>query len=419
MKENVQKSVNKSLEIFDSFETVFLITLGRAGSSYFMSLFDSHPQVLLIPAVVKVYHLYHLTKHLPVNKTLEYLTKKTLSNLFQKKKTKEDGDFENYDISIEIFRYEFTNIWNSVPNNAKNFLYSLHYSYALSTGQNLNEKKMLFVHLHTFGEIPQYLRDYPTSKWIFLVRNPKTGFYSNFVKYGKFLGGRLGYDHAWLTPLLQWKSSKSTLILEGLGKDRFLQIKIEDLTMDLSGAMKNIVSKLSIDYASSLLCPTLGGAPYVSTSPSNEKVKGAYRGIMKKTYSEELSKYDILFLETFLKDEFQRFGYNMETSANMSKNEMLRLKFCKKNWYERFVFRVNAWEVNWAREEHEEILVNECVIPVEKFRLFKLLELTRLNMISKIILSVWFEAKSMGLNNDKKQTVRMMICERFKQKVSS
>ena len=108
--ENVQKPVNKSLIVFDYLEKVFLITLGRAGSSYFMSLFDSHPQVLLIPAVVKVYHLYHLTKHLPVNKTLEYLTKKTLSNLFQKKKTKEDGDFENYDISIEIFRYEFTNI---------------------------------------------------------------------------------------------------------------------------------------------------------------------------------------------------------------------------------------------------------------------------------------------------------------------
>ena len=274
---------------------------------------------------------------------------------------------------------------------------------------------MLFVHLHTFGEIPQYLRDYPTSKWIFLVRNPKNGFYSNFVKYRKFLGGRFGYDYAWLTPLLQWKSSKSILILEKLNKDRFLKIKSEDLSLDLRGVMKNIVSKLSIDFNPSLLSPTLGGAPYVSTSPLNKNVKGSYcSGIMKKRYNEEWSKYDILFLETFFKNEFQRFGYNLETSANMSKNEMLQLKFCKMSWFGKFIFRVNAWETSENRTEHEEALMNECVIPVEKFKLFRLLNLLRLNWVSKIILSVWFMAKSMGPVREKKQTVKRLIYEVFK-----
>ena len=412
--ENVQKPVNKSLMVFDNLEIVFLMGIWRPGTHYFMSLFDSHTQVLLIPATVKVYHIYHLTKHLPVEKTLEYLTERTLSNIFQNKKTMEDGDFRNFNISIETFCNEFINIWKSVPNNAKNFKYTLHYSYALSTGQNLNEKKCLFVHLHTFGEIPQYLRDYPTSKWFFLVRNPKNGFYSNFVKYRKFLGGRLGYDYAWLTPLLQWKNTKFLLPLERLNKDRFLQIKIEDLTLDLRGVMKNIVSKLSIDFNPLLLSPTLGGAPYVSTSPLNKKVKGSYRGIMKKRYSEELAKYDILFLETFLKNEFQRFGYNLETSANMSKNEMLQLKFCKMSWFGKFIFRVNAWETSENRTEHEEALMNECVIPVEKFKLFRLLNLLRLNWVSKIILSVWFMAKSMGPVREKKQTVKRLICEVFK-----
>ena len=412
--ENIQEPVNKSLVVFDNLEIVFLMGIWRSGTHYLMSLFDSHPQVLLIPAGVKVYRIYHFTKHLPIEKTLEYLTERTLSNIFQNKKSMEDGDFRNYNISIETFRDEFINIWKSVPSNAKNFLYTLHYSYALSTGQSVTVKKMLFVHIHTYGEIPQYLSDYPTSKWIFLVRDPTSGFYSNFVKYRKFLGGSCGYDNAWLTPFIIWKNSKSTLILERLNKDRFLKIKIEDLTLDLRGVMRNIVSKLSIDFNPSLLSPTLGGVPYVSTSPLNKKVKGSYRGIMKKTYNEELSKYDILFLETLLKNEFQRFGYNLETSANMSKNEMLKLKFCKKNWYERFIFRVNAWETSGNRTEYEEALMNECVMPVEKYKLFRLLNLLRLNWVSKIILSVWFMAKSMGPVREKKQTVKRLIYEVFK-----
>mgnify|MGYP001272365062 CR=1 FL=1 len=165
--ENVQKPVNKSLMVFDHLEKVFLVTLGRAGSSYLMSLFDSHPQVLLIPTSVKVYHIYHLTKHLPAEKTLEYLTERTLSNIFQNKKTMEDGDFRNFNISIETFRDEFINIWKSVPNNAKNFLYTLHYSYALSTGQNLNEKKC---YLFIFTLLERYLN-------ILGITQPQNGFF--------------------------------------------------------------------------------------------------------------------------------------------------------------------------------------------------------------------------------------------------
>ena len=96
--------------------------------------------------------------------------------------------------------------------------------------------------------------------------------------------------------------------------------------------MKNIVSKLSIDYNPSLLTPTLEGATYVCTTPSNKKIKGSYRGIMKKTYKKGFTEYYILFLETLLKNEFQRFGYDMETSANMSYDEMLQLKSSRKSW---------------------------------------------------------------------------------------
>jgi hypothetical protein len=132
--------------------------------------------------------------------------------------------------------------------------------------------------------------------------------------------------------LIQWKKCELALILERKNKDCFLKIKIKNLTLDLKGVMKNIVSKLSIDYNPSLLTPTLEGATYVCTTPSNKKIKGSYRGIMKKTYKKGFTEYYILFLETLLKNEFQRFGYDMETSANMSYDEMLQLKSSRKSW---------------------------------------------------------------------------------------
>jgi hypothetical protein len=84
------------------------------------------------------------------------------------------------------------------------------------------------------------------------------------------------------------------------------------------------------------------------------------------------------------------------------------------SWFGKFIFRVNAWETSGNRKEYEEVLMNECVIPVEKFKLFRLLNLLRLNWVSKIILSVWFATKSMGLIRERKQTVKRLIYEVFK-----
>jgi hypothetical protein len=84
------------------------------------------------------------------------------------------------------------------------------------------------------------------------------------------------------------------------------------------------------------------------------------------------------------------------------------------SWFGKFIFRVNAWETSGNGKEYEERLMNECVIPVEKFKLFRLLNLLRLNWVSKIILSVWFATKSMGLIRERKQTVKRLIYEVFK-----
>ncbi len=342
---------NEFSDRFDRAGKVFLLTTGSAGTTFLQSLFDFHPHILMVPTILKAYSLFNETKNMSADDMASFIINKSkLKYIFHKKKTSTIGDFSNYQISRNIFKNEFRKYWGMGIRNEKRFLESAHYAFMMATGKIMYDFNTVFVHFHCSQDISKLLNDYPDAKWLLMVRNPISMFYSNFVRhktYNSYVLDIFGYDNCWMKALLEFDVGHTILEfenftkLEKLRKDRYFIIKNEELHSNLEGVIKDLTMKIGIKFNDSMLSSTIGGVPYVSTTALNKDIWGASKKLLEPKHKNELSEKDILFLETYYKKELKKYKYSFETSADFNKEQMYKYKIANKNllYKVRFVFQ--------------------------------------------------------------------------------
>ena len=331
-------------------QTIFYLPFANSGSGFFMSLFDEHPQILMIPSIFKVYQIYRKTRSYSPDHIVDYIMSEEngcLGDIFDRRKTVENGDFSQFNISHEIFRKEFKKLWPNSSQTVNAFVDAAHYAYAKAIHKNLEPVKWIFIHQHRIGSVSQMFQDYPQAKFITTIRNPKAGFHSQFSKHKAYEVHRLGYDFCWLNSALHIDFRHLLRSLETLKRDRFLVVKIEDVLNDFENIMKRIALEFDIEFLPSLLTPTLGGAPYVSSSPLNKKVYGPSKKLLEPKYKKDLSKEDILYLETYTKWYMQRYNYVFESAADMTKSAMLQYQMLAKNRFQKYTLVYQSWHARW------------------------------------------------------------------------
>ena len=407
--------INEFSDRFDRAGKVFLLTLGPAGSTFLQSFFDSDPKILMVPTVFKANKLFNETKNMSADDMASFISdKSTLKYIFNNKKTLRLGDFSNFQISRNIFNEEFMKYWEKGVRDEKRYLESVHYAFMMATGKILYDFNTIFVHFHTGQDVPQLLNDYPDAKWLSIVRNPIAMFYSNFVRYKTYLGRSFGYDYCWMQALLSIRSSMDCQSnipeLEKLKKDRYFIIKNEDMNNNPEVVIKDIAKKIGIEFNDNLLSSTIGGVPYVSTSPLNKEIRGASKKILEPKHKQELSEKDILFLETFYKKDIEKYNYKFETRADFNKEYMHRYKISNKSLLYKIKFIYQCLEQPNDDEflflEDDRIVLQAII---ERHIMLKKISEMSGEGFMRVLLTVYFLINSIKINKKLKKDIKAIL----------
>ena len=357
--------------MFDNKLIVFYVPFGRAGSSFFQSLIDSHPEVLMIPSIIKFQKIFTTVKEFDVNRKVDYLIDQTIPHIFQHQNTREDGDFQNFKIAEDIFRKSFASKFRQGPDNLKNLIESFHIAFAQATGVDLARIKVVFIHLHRIGSIERFRSIYPQALWVSTVRDPRAAVFSQYSLLCRTTIAHLGFDHCRLLPLIHINWAKKKLMqLEALKKSQFFVVRFEDLILHTELVMREVAKKFSIQFLPCCLEPTLGNAPYFSSSGLRDNSNSPNLDVLQKGYLDEFSAKDFLFVETYAKWYLHRYNYKLVSLGNMPIQSMFEHNFLGKSPMSRLCLLYRAWNIRLGFDNSPNQFSNEMNQWRNRHRLF-------------------------------------------------
>ena len=158
----------------EDLEITILVTTGAAGSFYMQSLFDSHPEILMIPYA---FEYPELCEEMRDASEIEWTDRivKYLSHIFKNKKTSMHGDFTNYKASEAIFRKCLIQELKRIGLTRTGIVYAVHTAFNRATNGDLEGKRVLFLHVHHLSKVEwakNVREDFPNAKFVYMVRRP-------------------------------------------------------------------------------------------------------------------------------------------------------------------------------------------------------------------------------------------------------
>jgi len=306
----------------------FLITSGRSGSIFLHSLLDSHPEILTFPILFDSYAFW-LENHNLNDRDLfiEKLIKSTnFSLLFERKKTKESGDFSASSIDIESFKIHLLNFIPETPQKPDDFFYCIYLAYALSRNINLEKITIIVEHSHFYPyRVSQKRELFPHSLFLHIIRNPKDSFYSYYKRYIQLNNGAILPEH-WLY-ILESCVYGINDILKYDSESFYKTILLENLHTSPQNEMKKLAEFLKVSIGPSLFESTLDGVPYIANSGVHQNTSGFSPEIIKSKYHSEFSTNDISFIESITQHVMRLKNYQFESEQLMSINSLIKYRF--------------------------------------------------------------------------------------------
>jgi len=287
---------------------------GRGGSDAFHSLFDSHPMVLTFNGQL-YFHTFWLdavTTAVP-EPNLEDIADEFIGIHIDKLKSAYDiverkGHLganmdQSIDIDLNEFREHTIGLMKNRDLNSKNFMFSVYGAYNLCIGHPIEQTKLLFHHIHHIRKLPEFLKDFPDSKIISTLRDPRAG-YISMVEHA-MEGDFPGYHHVALRRMLE----EALHLISSNG--RFCVVRMDDFGNQ--SIMENVCEWLGIEYNSALENSTWGGLRWwgdIKSTVSNiQDEKEFNRAIRGNKWEGKLKGVDRFLFEFLLEPTFEWYGY--------------------------------------------------------------------------------------------------------------
>jgi len=274
----------------------FIVGSGRSGSTLLRLILCAHSQVSIPP---ETYFIAPLIEQLPINQEL---------------------DKEQISLAIEIMtdHYRWADMMMSKEDLVSNVpkgmplyisdLLDIVYEYHLDRDdkQIWGDKTPPYIAI-----VPQLLELYPNAKIIFLVRDGRdvTKSFQATGWYGTWLHEN---TREWKDAVLRCKQ-----FTDALPNIDIYEVKYENLVLDTEETVRNLCDYLSIEYESEMLdwgAELEGKIPareaHIHTKVSRKPGKGdVYR------WKNEMSKRELLVVESFIFSELKSAGYTLYYSS--------------------------------------------------------------------------------------------------------
>jgi len=298
------KNLNKKME--DMSNIIGLVkNSGRTGSIFLHSLIDGHPEVMTYPGVYfkGFFHpevwerLYKGSKDedwrlillknffllyaaifdaslsldvpgTPMNNNAGYSS--GLTKLGKDKDIIHKVDKEKFGQYMLTYLETFDRMERST------FFKLIHLAYDSTIGKNTNSSVLLYhIHNPTFVESAQFIKDFPSAKFLQIIRDPIQALESwctigerskstsdrKYIENNKYLNKFAFVLNCYNNPLIKY--GKETAV-----------IKLEDLKLEPDGTLRKLSNWMGIEYNESLKNPSFEGHYYWGISETTPNIKG-------------------------------------------------------------------------------------------------------------------------------------------------
>ncbi len=294
---------------------VFLCGHRKGGTSMFVNLFDSHPQLSVYPVDVNLLYAYF------PNYNKEGLSEAELLARISRVLFKDHSPLpELSGIDFEKFESNFMrNIHGKPLHDMRNVMTAMLKAHA-ELDQS-NQEKKYYVAKETSIEIhaQEIAGWFPSARFIHLIRDPRDNFAAIKSGVSKKYSGYGDTETSLLFSVLIrniWGIRFAELNRKILGDDKYLVLRFEDLVANPEPVMREVAKWLDINFEDSLLRPTICGHPTGGNSFENKKFTGISAAHLGR-WKDRITPEEAAVIEFSFGKEMRDFGYIPEASDQL------------------------------------------------------------------------------------------------------
>jgi hypothetical protein len=297
-----------------------LVTTGRAGTDFVQSLLDSHPEI----SVFNGSHFFHqfwstartttFDGELDVSDILdEYIgahIHKLRTRYDAVERKGELGELSDAEIGIDrdIFRVHVLGLLDGQEVNSRNFLMSVMSAFDMCLGRDMLAKKSFLHHVHRIGRIEQFRQDFPESKILCMIRDPRANYVSGVEHWRKF---EIKTDNPSYPLYIIWRAVDEMRQLKSIPANSLAALRLEDLGD--RATLEKLCGWLSISYDACLEHSSWGGLRWWGDRLSERMIPEAETGyspsMVRNRWQERLGRIDQFVLNHLLAPMLGAYEY--------------------------------------------------------------------------------------------------------------
>ncbi|MBD3306658.1 hypothetical protein GF348_09785 [candidate division KSB3 bacterium] len=284
---------------------VFVCGHPKAGTYLLLSLFDSHPELIVFPE--ETHFLRHVLGDTD-RETPEYmLTNTPIRNMnLGQVRDHLEGNRDYKHIDFTEYQNRVAEFWCKSDKTSRALLESVILSYGEITGK-VEEKYWVEKTPQNEYYLNRAMKLWPKLRALYILRDPR----DVYCSYRTYLQRADSYYLPLEKIIASWSKSVHFWECFAAHNSRGLLIRYVDLVQHPRRSMQRVCNFLQIDWDDILLQPTRSGIRWGGNSMSNEEFAGISTSSLGK-YHNGLTTEEIRFIETWLGRVMLRYGWQID-----------------------------------------------------------------------------------------------------------
>lgn len=293
---------------------VFILGASKSGTTLLTALLDGHPDLFIVPMESHFFQYvtghwvdYALRRVGPAEYGQDDLKARIIQSAELLKQDTASGGGPTYpQLNVESFRRYVRD--KEVGDLQGLFgLYMAAWYYAVMNKEMPRTVRIVEKSVEN-AEYAGVLRwMFPHSRFIHIVRNP----YANMVALRRF---KSKGSYPCLSRLVaSLYNSYYYLMKNQITLDNYLVVKYEDLVLNTESTVQKIAAFAQIEYAESLLRPTLMGKTWLGNSSFGQNFRGISRLALVQ-WKEDIKPLEIHMVNRFARPIIEKYGYEYITT---------------------------------------------------------------------------------------------------------
>lgn len=313
-----------SMDKLKSIPLVFNVSIGNTGNYWFLSLLDSHEQILILPPFCfdRSWKLISAQQAQTPGEMLA-LWRNVFDGNINAWNLQGELEFFSSKNEAELFYFRFESLLTERGLARVDVFWSIYEAYSEVRKIDISKIRVIVAHEHLPFSFKNIVKDFPEARILTMVRDVRVVMAGSWRRCETLMKKDIN-DYNFNFVFESWMEGQHILKTFYLQMgEKFKVVKNENLNNDLETGMREISDWLGINFTTSLTNSTFFGKPWGGRSSYVKDGQTAIQDPMfysaekiEKRWQNELSFSQIVMIESFYRDLMLFFNYSCETSDN-------------------------------------------------------------------------------------------------------